>query len=138
MSDVPSYRLEGKTALVTGAGRGLGRAIALALADAGANVALGLRDRESGAELAQRITALGARATCLQMDVLDLQQGYDAIDKAILEFGAVDILVNNVGGSIQRPLEDFTETDFDRTIDLNVKSSFFLAQRVARHMMARQ
>jgi NAD(P)-dependent dehydrogenase (short-subunit alcohol dehydrogenase family) len=137
MTDLPSYDLTGKTALVTGAARGLGRAIALALANAGADIALGLRDKASGAEVIAEIEALGRRAVPLQMDVMDLPQAYSAVDAAIAALGHLDILVNNVGGGTEGPIEDFTEDEFDLTINLNVKASFFIAQRVARHMIAR-
>lgn len=137
MTDLPSYDLTGKTALVTGAARGLGRAIALALANAGADIALGLRDIASGNEVKAEIEALGRRAEPLQMDVMDLPQAYTAIDAAIAALGYIDILVNNVGGGTEGPIEDFTEAEFDLTINLNVKASFFIAQRVARHMIAR-
>lgn len=136
MTDLPSFDLSGKTALVTGAARGLGRAIALALANAGADIALGLRDVSAGAAVKAEIEALGRRAVPLQMDVMDLPQAYQAVDAAIAAFGRLDILVNNVGGGTEGPLEDFTEAEFDMTIDLNVKASFFIAQRVARHMIA--
>ncbi len=137
MTDLPSYDLTGKTALVTGAARGIGRAIALALAYAGGDIGLGLRDKASGAEVVAGIEALGRRAVPLQMDVLDLAQAYTAVDAAIAALGHLDILVNNVGGGTDGPIEDFTEDEFDLTINLNVKASFFIAQRVARHMIAR-
>ena len=127
MTDLPSYDLTGKTALVTGAARGLGRAIALALASAGADIALGLRDKASGAETVAEIEALGRRAVPLQMDVLDLPQAYAAVDAAIAAFGQLDILVNNVGGGTEGPIEEFTEDEFDFTVNLNVKASFFIA-----------
>ena len=137
MTDLPSFDLSGKTALVTGAARGLGRAIAVSLAHSGADVALGLRDEASGEEAAAEIRAMGRRAVPLQMDVLQLPQAYAAIDRAIAELGHIDILVNNVGGGTEGPIENFTEDEFDWTIDLTVKSTFFMAQRVARHMIAR-
>ena len=131
------FDLAGKTALVTGAGRGLGKAIALALAEAGANVALGLRDVQSGGEIESRIMALGRKVLPLQMDVTRLPEAYAAIEHAIGFFGGIDILVNNVGGGIEGKIEDVTETDFDATVGLNVKSAFFIAQRVGKHMMDR-
>ena len=137
MTNLPTFDLTGKTALVTGAARGLGRAIALSLAQAGADVALGLRDEASGTDLAAQIRAMGRRAVTVQMDVLDLPQTYAAIDKAIAGLGHIDILVNNVGGGTQGAVEDFTEDEFDWTINLTVKSTFFVAQRIARHMIAR-
>ena len=137
MTELPSFSLDGRTALVTGAGRGLGRAIALALANAGADVALGLRDRTSGAALAAEIEKTGRRALPLQMDVTRLDEAYAAIDKAIAHFGQIDVLVNNVGGGTEGPVEDFPESEFDQTIDLNVKATFFIAQKVGRHMIQR-
>ena len=138
MSELPSFDLTGRTALVTGAARGLGRATALALAAAGADVALGLRDADADAGLVREIEAMGRRALPLQMDVLDLQQAYAAIDAAIAAFGHLDILVNNAGGGTIGPVEDFPEAEFDFTINLTVKSTFFLSQYAGRHMIGRK
>lgn len=135
---VASFDLTGRTALVTGAARGLGRAIALNLASAGADVALGLRDRGADGGLVAEIEAMGRRALPLQMDVLDLPQAYAAIDEAIAEFGQLDILVNNAGGGTEGPIEDFPEDEFDFTIDFNVKSTFFISQYAGRHMIRRR
>jgi NAD(P)-dependent dehydrogenase (short-subunit alcohol dehydrogenase family) len=137
VSELPSFDLSGRTALVSGAARGLGRAIALALAGAGADIALGLRRENEDGGLADEIAAIGRRALRLQMDVTDLRQSYDAIDRAVAEFGVLDILVNNAGGGIDGRALDVTEADFDAVITLNVKSAFFLSQRVARHMIGR-
>jgi NAD(P)-dependent dehydrogenase (short-subunit alcohol dehydrogenase family) len=130
------FELSGRKALVTGAGRGLGRAIALALADAGADVALGLRDASSADDLVGQIKSKGRRTLPLQMDVLDLEQSYAAANRAIAEFGGIDILVNNAGGGTPRAVEDFTQADFEATIDLTVKSTFFMSQHVGRHKIA--
>ncbi len=138
MTELPSFDLSGRTALVTGAARGLGRAIALALANAGADVALGLRDADTDGGLAAEIKGMGRRVLPLQMDVMDLAQAYGAIDRMIAEWGQIDILVNNVGGGIDGPVEDFPEADFDYVLDLNVKSTFFISQRVGRHMIGRK
>ncbi|BCP52811.1 2-deoxy-D-gluconate 3-dehydrogenase [Kaistia sp. 32K] len=138
MSDLPSFDLTGRTALVTGAARGLGRATALALAAAGADVALGLRDVAADGGLTAEIEAMGRRALPLAMDVLDLKQACSAIDTAIAQFGHLDILVNNAGGGTEGPVEDFPEDEFDFTINLNVKSTFFLSQHAGRHMIARK
>ncbi|WP_029075576.1 SDR family NAD(P)-dependent oxidoreductase [Kaistia adipata] len=138
MTDLPSFDLTGRTALVTGAARGLGRATALALAAAGADVALGLRDAASDGGLVTEIEAMGRRALALPMDVLDLKQACSAIDTAIARFGHLDILVNNAGGGTEGPVEDFPEDEFDFTINLNVKSTFFLSQHAGRHMIARK
>ncbi|MBI4923844.1 MAG: SDR family oxidoreductase [Devosia nanyangense] len=134
-----AFDLTGRTALVSGAARGLGRAIALALAEAGADVALGLRDKGSDGGLIKEIEARGRRALPLQMDVLDLKQGYAAIDEAISAFGKLDILVNNAGGGVdERPVEAYTESDYDFVLDLNAKSTFFLSQHAGRHMIAKK
>jgi NAD(P)-dependent dehydrogenase (short-subunit alcohol dehydrogenase family) len=97
------FDLTGQAAIVTGAARGLGRAIALSLAEAGADVALGLRDPSSAGGLVAEIEALGRRALPLAMDVTDLGQSRAAIDTAVDEFGRLDILVNNAGGGIAAP-----------------------------------
>ena len=134
-----AFDLTGRTALVTGAARGLGRAIALALADAGADVALGLRDASADGGLLREIEAKGRRALPLQMDVLDLGQGRAAIDATIAAFGRLDILVNNAGGGVtERPVEDYAEADYDLVLDLNAKSTFFLSQYAGKHMIARK
>jgi NAD(P)-dependent dehydrogenase (short-subunit alcohol dehydrogenase family) len=128
------FDLTGQTALVTGAARGLGRAIALSLAEAGADVGLGLRDPASDGGLVAEITALGRRAVPLAMDVTDLSQSRAAIDAAVAEFGRLDILVNNAGGGLGAAAIDVTEADFDAVWKLNTKSTFFISQHAARHM----
>src|SRR4051812_14663450 len=93
----PSFDLTGRVALVTGAARGLGEAIALALAHAGADVVLGLRDASSAPPVASAIERLGRRAIRVQMDVTNLGQIASAVDQAIASTGRIDILVNNAG-----------------------------------------
>ena len=128
------FDLTGQTALVTGAARGLGRAIALSLAEAGADIALGLRDAAADGGLVAEIRATGRRAIPLAMDVTDLAQSRAAIDAAVAEFGRLDILVNNAGGGIGGPAIDVTEADFDAVWDLNTRSTFFVSQHAARTM----
>lgn len=135
--DSPDFRLDGQAALVTGAARGLGRAIALALAHAGADVALGLRDVASGAELAAEIEALGRRAVPLQMDVADLQQVRAGVAAAAERLGRLDLLVNNAGIAPGNPAEDVTEADFDATLAVNLRGTFFACQAAARLMIDR-
>jgi NAD(P)-dependent dehydrogenase (short-subunit alcohol dehydrogenase family) len=135
---LPSFSLAGRTALVTGAARGLGRAISLALAQTGADVALGLRDKASDGGLVAEIEKIGRKALPLQMDVMDLQQSYAAADEAVAAFGHLDILVNNAGGGTEGSIEDFPEEEFDWTVDFVVKSTFFISQHVGRHMIARR
>ena len=135
MSDYPSFTLTGQTALVTGAARGLGRAIALALADAGADVALGLRAMGTADDLLADIRAMGRRALAVPMDVTDLVQIGPAVDAVVGEFGRLDILVNNAGLGPSNPAEDVTEEDFDLTIDVNLKGLFFASQAAGRVMI---
>ncbi len=135
MENYPTFRLDGKVALVTGAARGLGRACALALADAGADVALGLRDASTAPDLVQDIESIGRRALSLQMDVSSMEQIKSAVEKAVKHFGRIDILVNNVGVAPANPAEKVTEEDYDTTMDLNVKASFFTAQAVGKQMI---
>jgi NAD(P)-dependent dehydrogenase (short-subunit alcohol dehydrogenase family) len=138
MNEFPDFSLAGRTALVTGAARGLGQAIALALANAGADVALGLRDKASGDALVAEIEKLGRRALPLQMDVQRVDEISDATEKAIAHFGKIDILINNVGVGPETPIEEVREDDFDYTLAVNLKGTFFTSQIVGRHMIGRR
>ena len=137
MNSFPQFDLTGDVALVTGAGRGLGRAIALALANAGADIALGLRDVSTGGQLAQEIAALGRRVLPLQMDATSRQQIFAAVDDAVAHFGKLDVLVNNVGVAPENLAENVTEKDFDNTLTVNLKGTF-LASQAAGRVMIRQ
>ena len=133
MTDSP-FDLTGKTALVTGAARGLGRQIALDLARAGADIALGLRDPDEDAGLVAELEALGRRVLPLPLDVMHLAQATAAVDRTVEEWGKLDILVNNAGGSIGEPALDVSVENFTSVWEFNVRSTFFLAQAAARHM----
>ena len=126
--------LQGRVALVTGAARGIGRATAMDLARAGADVALGLRDADRDNGVADEVRALGRRVLALSMDVTDLAASRAAIDRCVAELGGLDVLVNNAGGSILGNALDVTEEDFAAVWALNVRSTFFLSQHAARHM----
>jgi NAD(P)-dependent dehydrogenase (short-subunit alcohol dehydrogenase family) len=135
MNKYPQFNLKDQVALVTGAARGLGRAIATALADAGADLALGLRDVNSAGDVAQEIEALGRRTLPLQMDVMHLEQIFSAIERTVAHFGRLDILVNNVGVAPTNLAENVREEDFDRTLAVNLKGTFFASQAAGRVMM---
>ncbi len=131
---VPTFELSGQVALVTGANRGLGRAIAVALAVAGADIALGVRNPDSAAAVAEEIEALGRRTAVVQLDVRDLDLSRAAMDQVVAGLGRLDILVNNAGGGIDTPAIDVTEEDFTAVWELNTRSVFFLSQHAARIM----
>jgi NAD(P)-dependent dehydrogenase (short-subunit alcohol dehydrogenase family) len=133
--DYPSFALTGQVALVTGAARGLGRAIALALADAGADVALGLRRAGTADDLRAEIEAMGRRSIDVQMDVTDLPRIGPAVDAVVGGLGRLDILVNNAGLGPANRAEDVNEADFDLTMDVNVKGLFFASQAAGRVMI---
>jgi NAD(P)-dependent dehydrogenase (short-subunit alcohol dehydrogenase family) len=134
-NDFPNFDLHGKTALVTASARGLGRAIALALAHAGADVALGLRDLRTGSQLASEIERMGRRALPLQMDMTQMDQISAAVGEAAAEFGRLDILVNNAGIAPDNLAENVTESDFDATLAINLKGTFFASQAAGRVMI---
>jgi NAD(P)-dependent dehydrogenase (short-subunit alcohol dehydrogenase family) len=124
-------RLEGRRALVTGAGRGIGMGCALALAEAGADVCLAARSRSEIDAVGERIMATGGRAQALVMDVLDLR----SVKRQIAALGPLDILVNNAGTNRPKPMAEDTEDDYDAVLDLNLKAGFFVAQAVAAGMI---
>jgi NAD(P)-dependent dehydrogenase (short-subunit alcohol dehydrogenase family) len=135
MKALPSFDLQGKVALVTASGRGLGRAIALALAEAGADVALGLRDVTSDSGVIAEIATRGRRSLPLQMDMTDLRQIRDAMNQTVQHFGRLDILVNNAGIAPDNLAENVSEKDFDQTIAINLKGTFFACQAAGRIMI---
>jgi NAD(P)-dependent dehydrogenase (short-subunit alcohol dehydrogenase family) len=127
----PSLRLDGRRALVTGAGRGIGLACAAALAEVGAHVTLAARSLDELEAAASAIRASGGLAHALRLDVLDLA----SVKAAISQLEPFDILVNNAGGNRPQSFVDATEDDFDAVIDLNLKAAFFVAQAVAARMI---
>lgn len=138
MATTANFRLDGQVALVTGAARGIGRACALALAGAGADVALGLHDQSDDGGLVAEIQALGRRALALPMDMAKLQEVRAAVEKAAAWQGQLHLLVNNVGIGPSNPAEDVSESDFDWTVQVNLKGTFFASQAAARVMIPRK
>lgn len=124
-----------KAALVTGGGRGIGAAVALALAERGADVALTFeRDKDSAAEVAGRIREMGRRALVVQADSGDADAMTGAVDEAAGAFGRLDILVNNAAVFHVAPIEDLGPADVDRTLAVNVRGPFLAARAAAAHM----
>jgi len=136
--DQPSFSLSGQVALVTGAAKGIGKACALALAQAGADVILGLRLKDHEEALASEIRALGRQALPVQMDVSRLDEIEAAVQAGVQHFKHIDILVNNAGIGKPNPAEKVLETDFDDTLTVNLKGTFFTAQTVGKVMIAQR
>ncbi len=127
--------LTGRVALVTGASRGIGAAIARALAEAGADVAINYRDRATEAEaVATQITAVGRRSIALAADVSQSATVTTMVRTIEDKLGPIDILINNAGIALIRGIDDLTEADFDATIAVNLKSAFLCTQAVLPHM----
>ena len=131
--------LENRVALVTGASRGIGKACAIALAEAGANVAVNYVARKAEAEsVAAAIRRLGRKGVVLQADVSQAKAVDALVRDAEGALGPIDILVNNAGIAVRRGLDDLTEADFDRTMLVNLKSAFLCTQAVLPGMRARK
>lgn len=132
------FDLTGKAALVTGASKGLGRAMALGLAKAGCDLALCARDAGGLRETRAAAAALGVRAETFAMDVLRRESVADAVEAVAGSFGGIDILVNNAGVNVRKSTLDLSEEEWDLVLDTNLKGYFLVAQAVAPHMIRRQ
>jgi len=129
-------RFAGKVALVTGSGRGIGRAIALRLANEGANVIVNdLRDDENAAESVRLINASGSKGFFVQADISKVETLKNVIDQCISQFGQLDILVNNAGVEVHAPFLEVTEKQYDLVLDLNLKGMFFLSQAFVKYLV---
>jgi NAD(P)-dependent dehydrogenase (short-subunit alcohol dehydrogenase family) len=133
--EYPEFGLNGKVALVTGAARGLGRAISLALAHAGADLAVGLRDVKADSGVTAEIRKMGRQALPLQMDMSKMDEIVRAVDDTVKEFGRIDILVNNAGVAPGNLAENVCEEDFDAMLAVNLKGTFFASQAAGRVMI---
>jgi 2-dehydro-3-deoxy-D-gluconate 5-dehydrogenase len=135
---IPGMDVQGKVAIVTGAGSGIGRAVAYGLAQYGANVVI--TEITSKLELAQEVAAAvtnetGNKAIGVALDLPNLASIDRCVSAAVAEFGKLDVLVNNAGIQIAKPALEFTEDDWDKVLDTNLKGAFFMAQRAAREML---
>jgi glucose 1-dehydrogenase len=129
-------RLQGKVALVTGGDQGIGRGIALRLAKEGADVAIGFRSNQEGAdETTHEIRKLGHKFVAVQGDVGEVEDGRRLVSETIKELGRIDILINNAGLERHADFWETTEQDFDLVLNVNLKGLFFITQAVVRHLM---
>ncbi|MGO4275989.1 SDR family NAD(P)-dependent oxidoreductase, partial [Paenibacillus sp. TAF58] len=131
---LPSFQLQNKIAIVTGAGRGIGRALAIGLAEAGADVALFARTASDIEEVANEIRALGRKAYPFTVDVTNREQIEEAVQQLIEQTGRLDILVNNAGMNIRSQALAVTDEEWDTIMQTNLKSAFLCSQIVGRHM----
>lgn len=127
--------LSGRVALVTGSGRGIGRSIATSLAQSGADVVLNDLDLPSIEGVRDGIVSLGRRALALRGDVSRMEEVDRIVGESVESFGRIDVLVNNAGTIVRKPTEDYTEQDWDRVIDVNLKGVFNFSHAVGRHMI---
>ncbi len=132
----PRFDLQEQIALVTGASKGIGRDLALAMAHAGAKVVVAARGLESLHELVQQIEDEGGQAHAVALDMQNLQQITNAVQETVSHFGRLDILVNNAGVGANHDAVHVTEADWDELIDVNLKGLFFMSQAAGEVMIA--
>lgn len=133
-----AFDLSGKVALVTGTSRGLGQYLARALARAGADLVITSRNLETLKPFQAEVEALGRKALPLRLDVRNHESIQAAVDTAIAHYGKIDILVNNAGCNVRKPALEVTWDDWNLILDTNLRGTFFVAQAVAKHMVARK
>lgn len=136
--NIPTFDLTGKTALVTGATKGLGYGMALGLAQAGADIVVVSRTPADCERVAGEIRAMGRRAIALPTDVTDQPAVEKLVQDTVAQFGGIDILVNNAGSAITKRAEDLTMADWDRVIGIDLRAAFMVAQAVGRVMIGQK
>jgi NAD(P)-dependent dehydrogenase (short-subunit alcohol dehydrogenase family) len=132
------FSLDGKTCIVTGASRGIGRTMAIALGEAGANVAAIARSEDALEETANVIRSLGQRAISVRCNLRDTGSIAAMVDQVLAEFGQIDVLVNNAGGGDFKPLVEMSDDQWHRIIDLNLSATFRVCRAVGPHMIKRR
>ena len=135
MNTLPRFSLENKVVIVTGAGRGIGRTIALDAVRSGARVAVGSRTASELASLGEEITQAGGECFSHLLDVTDLSSIDSFLSAVMAHYGRVEVLVNNAGFNKQQAVIDYDEELYDQIVDVNLKSVFFCSQRVAKQMI---
>ncbi|MCS6863273.1 MAG: 3-oxoacyl-ACP reductase FabG, partial [Abditibacteriales bacterium] len=131
------FELTDKVMIVTGAGRGIGKSIALKAAQAGADLSIGSRTMSALEEVAEVVRSMGRRCECFPLDVTKVDSINAFVDSTLKAFGRIDVLVNNAGFNKIKPALEITEEEFDYIVDVNLKSVFFMSCAVARHLIAR-
>jgi len=129
-----AFSLQGKTAIVTGGGKGIGRAIGLTFARAGANVVFAARTQSDIAKAVVEAELLGAKAIAIQCDVLDDEQLVSLVPRTLDVFGTIDIVVNNAGGTLPKTMEQISPRSFRRAMDFNITTAFLLSQAALPHL----
>jgi 2-deoxy-D-gluconate 3-dehydrogenase len=138
MGILQQFDLSGKTALVTGCNKGIGKGMALGLAEAGANIiGVSASLEASGSDIEKQVTALGKTFKAYQADFSDRKSIYAFIEKALAENQAIDILVNNAGTIMRAPAAEHSDEYWDRVININLDAQFILAREVGKHMLQR-
>lgn len=130
--------LEGKVALITGGSKGLGKAIALILAGAGCQVAVTSRNINEAEEVAAQVRDIGQKALAIRADVSNKVEVVNMVQKTMDEFSRIDILINNAGTNVRKPLLDLAEEEWDRVINTNLKGVFLTAQQVGKIMVTQK
>lgn len=136
MSVLDEFRLDGKVAIVTGAGRGIGASIARTFAEAGANIVLTARTKDQLDEVAADVRAAGREALVIPADVNENDVLVEIVERTVAELGRIDVVVNNAGGTMPRPFLDTSPGFFERSFHFNVTTAFVLSKAAAPHLLA--